>query len=726
MLADSFVARSPGFAGIGVASFTAGALIAQQVVGKAVRDALFLTTFSAADLPGMMIVGALLSLSSAAALSRMLQRHGPRRILPVLFTVSAAAFVGEWLIGFSRTATMTVAFYLHMALLGPALISAFWSLVNEHYDPYNAKRAVARIAGGSTVGGVIGGLAVWRVANLIALHDLLLAMAGIHLACLAGTLLMQATMRATRDARPAAPPAADAGRGLRALVRTPLLRNLALIVAVGSATSSLLDYLLSSTASQVLGKGAPLLAFFSLFWLSVAVASMAVQFTLGERVLGRLGLAKNIGALPGLLIVGGATALALPSLASYVVIRGFEAVQRNTLYRSAYELFYTPVAEARKRAAKALIDIGFDRLGTVVGAGLVALFLATDHAHVSRLVLVSIVALSVATLPVSRRLRANYIAALEGGLRDTASSAALSAVAPADPDEPRGASPAEDDEVATVPVSLGEGPIADALRDPDAVVDGRTWIDGPAEAAVAGLDALGPRAAQPAVAYAIMLLAHRQRDADALRALTRIAPAIAGQLADVLVDPDADLLVRRRVALVLAHTGTQRGVEALLLGMTDGRFEVRYACSRALMQLVTHHPRLEVDRAKLLRALLVELDHRTRQSPRPVFVPDPMEEAPVFVAPRLHPAADYAIDHVFTVVGLHIDRDQLLMAYRALHQDDVRQRGTALEYLETILPSDFRDAVWPFVGQLAAPPPRGARTILADLIRTTAVAARRN
>ncbi|MDQ3341743.1 MAG: hypothetical protein M4D80_41880 [Myxococcota bacterium] len=721
------MARSPEFAGIAVASFTAGALIAQQIVGKAVRDTLFLTTFSAADLPGMMIVGALLSLSSAVGLSRLLQRYGPRRLLPMLFGVSAAAFVGEWLLGFSSTAAMTVAFYLHIALLGPALLSAFWSLVNEDYDPYNAKRAVARIAGGATVGGVVGGLAVWSAAEVISLHELLLAMAGLQLVCLVGTLLMKATTRATRESMPSVARAGDR-RALRVLVRTPLLRNLAVIVAIGSATSSLLDYLLSSTASQLLGKGAPLLSFFSLFWLGVSVASMAVQFTLGERVLNRVGLAKSIGALPALLIVGGAAAIALPSLASYVVIRGFEAIQRNSLHRSAYELFYTPVAESRKRAAKALIDIGFDRLGTVVGAGLVALFLATDPAQVSQLVLVAIVGLCVASLSITPLLRANYIAALEGGLRDTASLTPLTTAESAGPAESAAPSNGAPEEVAAASFespSVGDGPIADALRDPAGVVDGREWIDGPADAAVAGLGALTARSAQPAVAYAIMLLTHRERYAEAFSALSKISAAIAGQLADVLVDLEADVLVRRRVALVLARTGTQRGVDALLLGVTDDRFEIRYACSRALMQLVTRHPRLQVDRARLLQALLVELDHRTRQPARLAFVPDHLEEMPMFVAPRLHPAADHELDHVFTVIGLHIDREQLLMAYRALHQDDVRQRGTALEYLQTILPADFRDAVWPFVDQLAAPPPRAARTILAELIRTTSVASRR-
>lgn len=697
---------------MGAAGFTSGALIAQQVVGKSVRDALFLTTFSAADLPVMMIVGALLSLVSAAGLSRLLQRHAPRRILPLLFGASAAAFVGEWLLGFSQPAWMTVAYYIHMALLGPALISAFWSLINEHYDPYTAKRAVARIAGGGTVGGVLGGVAVWRASELISLHDLLLAMAAFHVTCLLGTMLIR-NARVGRVSQQIVLPEPGARRAFGSLVRAPLLRNLAIIVAIGSATSSLLDYLLSSTASHVFGKGGPLLGFFSLFWLGVAVVSMVVQFTLGERVLERLGLARNIGALPGMLIIGGVLALGVPSLMAFVLLRGFEAVQRNTLYRSAYELFYTPVSAAKKRAAKALIDIGFDRLGTVVGAGLVALFIFVGAAHVSALVLCTIIALSVATLPVAHSLRAGYIAALEGGLR-ASTATGMPVMPPPPPEEPP----------VVEPVNMGEGPIADALRDPRKVPDGRPMLTGSPDVAAAALRALTPTSAQPPVAYAIMLLAHRDLSTSAFEELGRISSAITGQLTDVLVDRDADMLVRRRCALVLARTGTQRGVDALLLGMTDESFEIRYVCSRALMQLATRSPQLDIDRAKVLHALLLELDHKNRHPVPPVYVADPLEEAPLFLAPQA--LADHMLDHVFTVVALHVGREQLQMAYRALHNDDQRQRGTALEYLQTILPTDFRDALWPFVGSIANRPTRSARTVLAELIRTTSPAARRN
>jgi len=40
-------------------------------------------------------------------------------------------------------------------------------------------------------------------------------------------------------------------------------------------------------------------------------------------------------------------------------------------FRAGYELFYTPIPAADKRAAKTLIDVGFDRLGDGIGGALV-------------------------------------------------------------------------------------------------------------------------------------------------------------------------------------------------------------------------------------------------------------------------------------------------------------------------------------------------------------------
>src|SRR4051794_25749308 len=140
--------------GTRAAAFTSAALIAHQVAGKAARDALFLTSFSVSSLPAVMAVGAGLSLVAALWMSRLLARFSPAAVLPILFASSMCGLVIEWGIGQVSAPAMAVAVFLHTAVFGPVLISAFWSLINERFDPHSARRAVARIALGGTIGGV--------------------------------------------------------------------------------------------------------------------------------------------------------------------------------------------------------------------------------------------------------------------------------------------------------------------------------------------------------------------------------------------------------------------------------------------------------------------------------------------------------------------------------------------------------------------------------------------
>src|SRR4029453_11636388 len=75
------------------------------------------------------------------------------------------------------------------------------------------------------------------------------------------------------------------------------------------------------------------------------------------------------------LFVGSAVNLVLPGFASLTVARSAEAVFRGSLFRTGYELFYTPMRAEEKRAAKAVIDVGFDRVGDAIGGSLVRLTL---------------------------------------------------------------------------------------------------------------------------------------------------------------------------------------------------------------------------------------------------------------------------------------------------------------------------------------------------------------
>ena len=62
----------------------------------------------------------------------------------------------------------------------------------------------------------------------------------------------------------------------------------------------------------------------------------------------------------------------------------------------------------------------------------------------------------------------------------------------------------------------------------------------------------------------------------------------------------------------------------------------------------------------------------------------------------------------------------LLVAVRGLGSDDVRLRGTSLEYLENVLPDRVREGLWPYVGdkRSKAGPKRPRQAIIDDLLRS--------
>lgn len=100
-------------------------MIAQQVAGKAARDALFLSHFDVSELPKAVIAGALVSLIAVFAMARALTRFGPARTVPVAFAISAALFLVERSMLDAAPGPTAVMLYLHMSGFGAIVISGF-------------------------------------------------------------------------------------------------------------------------------------------------------------------------------------------------------------------------------------------------------------------------------------------------------------------------------------------------------------------------------------------------------------------------------------------------------------------------------------------------------------------------------------------------------------------------------------------------------------------------
>jgi ATP/ADP translocase len=108
-----------------------------------------------------MAAAALLSLAAVVASSRAMTRWPPARVLPAALAASGVLLVFEWLLSMVAAPAAAVVVYLHVAVFGATLVSGFWLLLGERFDPHSAKRALGPVGAGANAGAVVGGLLAW-------------------------------------------------------------------------------------------------------------------------------------------------------------------------------------------------------------------------------------------------------------------------------------------------------------------------------------------------------------------------------------------------------------------------------------------------------------------------------------------------------------------------------------------------------------------------------------
>jgi AAA family ATP:ADP antiporter len=654
----------------------AGLMIAHQVAGKAVRDATFLSAWPVSHLPAMVMATAFVAVAAVPAYSRLFERFGPGRVVAVGFVISAAAHVAEWFFS-DGGGWVAVAAYLHIAGLSGLLLSGFWSVMSERFDVQAAKVVYGRIAAAGTLGGMIGGLAVARMADVLPPSSSFLLLAGLHAACAAGVALLgDAT---TPWSTPAPQPRGPGVFRLSALKRTPHLKTLALIVIAGTAAAAIADYLLKVQAVERISTGAGLLQFFATFYVAVQVLTFLSQFAVAA-IVRRFGLGTTISALPAGVAGLGSLSLLYPVFPLLIALRGLEAVLRGSIFRSAYELIFVPMDPLEKRRTKTFLDVTCDRAGDAVGAGVVQVVLLTGTAFVSSRLLVATIALSVAGVWLGRRLDALYLRMVERRLTAHRRAAPMLAASETGWTVLEFSHLVRQEEPPPTPASV---PITPANRDAvlGTLAELRSGDRPRVERALKQMSQ--PGAIE--IGQIIQLLAWNDMVPDARAVLERSGAAHIGALSDALLDASTDFAIRRRIPRVLGTLADARALAGLLAGLDDERFEVRYQCSRAIRRLITRSPGLAVDRARIMA--VVE---------REVSIPISIwrgyrliDSAEDDAAGPLTPSPDQgqgSLEHVFSLLCAVLPAGPLDVALHGIRSDDAGLRGVAIEYLEGVLP----------------------------------------
>lgn len=699
--------------------------MAHFISGKAARNSLFLLNFSVEALPTMTIVAAGTSILLVLLWSRKLATRSPAKLVPwALFAAAVLQFV-LWLLYFVHPKSSSVLFYLYMIGPNAILLSSYWSLLNERFDTRQAKLLFGRVAAGGTFGGLASGLIGDQLADHFGPSVLLPFQGALQFG--AFLLIRQLSLTMPPSQAPASGAVPDLAAGLRILKRHKYLSTLASLVFLVTMSANLLEFSFLTGVTAVLERKENLVTFLLLFNAFTGLVTFLMQTFVAPLFFQRLGLTQSLFALPVSYFVGVLSSLAIPGLGGLIGLRGFETVTRGSIYRSGYEICYTPISNHDKRATKTIVDVGADRLGDAAGGFLVKGLLALGLTGGSPGLLVVGGFLAAGAGIITFRLGRLYVGALEKSLiaraREVVSPDALpnwsaesivvgslsdipSLGAQRTLPEPERARNIPTEELAPPaprgePAGLPMPRVAKGADDPVLVRIANLRSADYSTVREALLDRAPIEA--PLVPFLVRLLAWDEVAELVIRVLRKAPCPIEGQLSDALLNPSEDFAVRRRIPRILGTRPAQLTVEALVQGLRDQRFEVRFRCGKSLSTILARDGGLYVEKERILRAVEREffVSKTVWSSYKLLEHVEDSEEKPYFDE-VLKDRTNKGLEHVFTLLSMVLPREPLQIAFKGLHTSDPHLRGTALEYLESVLPPNIRERLWPFLEDSAA------------------------
>ena len=268
---------------------------------------------------------------------------------------------------------MAVAFYVVSLILAILLISQFWTLANDVYDPRQAKRVFGFIGAGSNLGGATGaGLTAFLVQS-VGSRTMILIAAGVMGLCLA---IVMAIMRREKAAGSTdATKALDekgvsGGEAIRLLRSSRHLQIISLVIAFGAICAAIVEQQVNMAVAE--SKGAQnadaIAAFLGQLIVYLSLAGFFIQLTLTSRIHRVLGIGFALLILP--ISMGASAAIILFNRALWAPSFGriLDTSIRYTVDKTSREVLFLPLSADLKYRAKPFVDVTMDRLAKGLGA----------------------------------------------------------------------------------------------------------------------------------------------------------------------------------------------------------------------------------------------------------------------------------------------------------------------------------------------------------------------
>lgn len=268
-------------------------------------------------------------------------------------------------------------FFIWVSVFNLFVVSVFWQMNVDLWNPEQAKRLFGLIAAGATIGAIVGSGLTASLARHVSPGFLLLGAAVLlEIAVFSVGRLSRLSPSLRRHpvaGRAEAPIGGSVFAGITHALGSRYLLNVGVFLFLFAITSTFLYFQQAGIVSRSFSDRGAQTAFFATVDLLVNVLTLVVQLFLTGRIVLVLGVGLTLGLLPALTVVGfGALAL-LPTITAVAVFQVLRRAADYAIARPTREVLFTVVPREDRYKAKSFIDTVVYRGGDQVGAWSVAL-----------------------------------------------------------------------------------------------------------------------------------------------------------------------------------------------------------------------------------------------------------------------------------------------------------------------------------------------------------------
>ncbi len=271
------------------------------------------------------------------------------------------------------------AFYIWLSMFNLLSISLAWSVLADLFSSEQAKRLFGLLAGGASLGGLLGPVLGALLVGVIGHAGLVL----LATACLLGSVVAVVFLQRFRDRHPlpadtelprSRPLGGNPFAGASEVFRSPYLLAIAVFVVLLASVSTFLYFEQARLVAEHFSSRTEQTQVFGLIDTVVQFLSILTQVFITGHLARKLGVGVLLVAVPLLMVVGFVWLAMAPVFAVFVVVMVVRRVGEYALVRPGREMLYTVVVPEHKYKAKNFTDTvvyrGGDALSGWVKRGL--------------------------------------------------------------------------------------------------------------------------------------------------------------------------------------------------------------------------------------------------------------------------------------------------------------------------------------------------------------------